>query len=296
MPVTIKEGVCTIDGADYPAVGFGTWPYKDRVCQRAVESAIKSGYRIIDTATFYANFQPIGEALKGVKREEIYLISKVWPDDQRPDRLKADLEKTLRELNTPYLDAYLLHWPTSRLPIEETLGAMIELRDEGKICHIGLSNVTTNHLKRLEGLNIPITWVQVEMGPQFHDAALTKYCQERSIGVQAWEPLEGGKIGSDPDLIRIGKKHRKSPFQVALRWILQNRCLPLPGSQNPDHIQENFDIFNFTLTLEEMSLIDGKANQGKRKRVIPEYGFSFEDEFDYTLEQCWPTPFKRRNF
>lgn len=114
-------GKCHIEGKEYPAIGFGTYPLKNEICCDAVNQAAQCGYRIIDTATFYDNFEPIGRTLKVFGRDNFYLISKVWPDSQTPERIKSDIESTLKRLQTTYVDAYLLHWPNSNISIEDTL-------------------------------------------------------------------------------------------------------------------------------------------------------------------------------
>jgi len=281
------KGVCQIEEAEYPVVGFGTYPLADKACTSAVEQAFKAGYRIIDTATYYENFEPIAKAVNCLGREQFYLVSKVWYDQQAPTDLRKDLDFTLKQLQTDYLDAYLLHWPNSHIPIEETLQAMNELRLEGKIRHIGLSNVTVNHLKRVLDLGIPITWVQIEMSPLFYDPAVLKFCQENSIAVQAWSPIGRGGLGKDPLLAKIGKKYGKTPSQIALRWIIQHGCIPLPSSGNPRHIQENIDVFGFTLSKNEMDQIDQNAKGGQRLRVTVD-SIGFSDEFDFSYEECWP--------
>lgn len=275
------KGRCLIDQVDYPAVGFGTYPLTGNGCFKAMDKAASIGYRIIDTATFYQNFVPIGQVLKNYGRERFYIISKVWPNSQTAAGIHQDVEDTLKQLQTSYIDAYLVHWPNHQISIKETLGAMNELRLNKKIRHLGLSNVTVNHLKRVLELNIPITWVQVEMNPAFYDPGLLAFCQEHNIAVQAWAPLGRGALSKDKVLAIIGKKYGKTASQIALRWIVQHKCIPLPNSQNEKHLRENFDIANFSLTDEEMQSIDNRAKKGSRTRV------SF-DEFDYTYEQVWP--------
>jgi methylglyoxal/glyoxal reductase len=275
-------------GHEYPQVGFGTYPFQGKECLNAVKEAADLGYRIIDTATFYENFVPIGKALKKANREEFYLISKVWPDRHTPKLLRKDLKKTLKELKIGYLDAYLLHWPNSKVSIVDALREMESLRNEGLIRHIGLSNVTVNHLRRALEVGVAISWVQVEMNPFFYDADLLEFCKEKGIGVQAWAPLARGRLLDDALLLEIGRKYGKTPAQVAIRWILQHGGVPLPASKNPTHIRENQDVHDFALNAEEMSLIDERAKHGKRERVTEEYGLGFTDEFDFSYEECWP--------
>ncbi len=276
-----QSGLCKIEHFKAPAVGFGTYPYRGEVCERAVKDALDSGYRIFDTATLYQNFPPVGRALNTLNREEYYLISKVWPSDQTHSGILSDIKLTLHELEMDYLDAYLLHWPNSRIPIEETLGTLHELQKEGLVRHIGMSNVTVHHLKRALELQIPLQWIQTEMHPYFCDFKLLEMCRKEGITPQAWAPLSRGKLGSDPFLEEMGKAHQKSSAQIALRWIFQHGCLSFPGSQNPKHIQENLEIFDFALTSEEMSTIDNHARVGQREV------YSIH-EFDHTYEECWP--------
>lgn len=289
LPVFIdmENQCCSIEGISFPMVGFGTYPLRGKICKDAVAEAASCGYRILDTATFYENFEPIGEFLKGRDRSSFYLISKVWRNMQSPAALRKDLEKTLKLLQVDCLDCYLLHWPNCGVSIECTLAEMEKLRREKKIRHIGLSNVTVHHVRRALEVGVPITWVQVEMHPGFCDFALLEFCQKNKICIQAWGPLGCGRLCDDPLLRRIGKKYDKTPAQVALRWILQHRCVPIPGSKNQKHICQNFDVFNFCLTTDEMGEIDRRACKGDRIRISEEFA-GFSDEFDFTYDQCWP--------
>ncbi len=283
------DGTCTIGGKTYPAIGFGTYPLTGEKCIKAVSEALQQGYRIVDTATYYENFDAVAAAMQGWKREDIYLVSKVWHDSQTAEGVQEDLERTLLELDISYLDGYLIHWPNSAVSIEETLGAMEASRQEGKIRDIGLSNVSVNHLKRALEVGVPITWVQVEMHALCCDDALLSFCKEHEILVQAWRPLDQGRLCSDAMLSEIGERYEKSAGQVALRWIVQKGVLPLPGSANPKHIADNFDVFDFSLSAAEMERISERASAGRRFRLNLDHGLGFADEFDFTYEQCWPS-------
>lgn len=282
------DGTCKIEGMKYPGVGFGTYRLKDTVCFTAVSAAFESGYRIIDTATLYGNFDPISKVIKKYGRDNFYLISKVWPNAHTPQLLLEDLHATLEKLKTTFLDAYLLHWPNSKVPIEETLKTLEGFRTNKLIRHIGICNINTNHLKRALEVKIPIHWVQVEMNPIFYDPEILDFCQKNGIALQAWGPLGRGRVNENPILKKLGEKHKKTASQVALKWIMQHGCIPLPGSKNPSHIQENFDIMDFLLSGKEMEEINEKARLGKRERVTLEKGIGFTDEFDFSYEQCWP--------
>lgn len=295
IKIDIKSGTCNVAGIDYPIVGMGTYPLTGKVCTEAVRQAAKIGYRILDTATYYFNFDAIAKALKGLERTDFYIISKVWHDTQGPDDLRKDLDLTLKQLQTNYLDAYFLHWPNSEISIEKTLTVMDELRQNGKIRHIGLSNISVNHLKRALVVGVPITWVQIEMHPHFYDPELIAFCQEHGIGVQAWAPLGRGRLSQDPILAKIGKKYGKTPSQVALKWIIQHGCLPLPGSKNEQHLRENSDVTDFVLSQDEMKKIDQGAKGGQRERFTKE-SIGFSDEFDFSYEDCWPNQRDQRQF
>lgn len=276
-----------IDGTQYPIAGFGTSPLRDEICTQAVKKAAAMGYRIIDTATYYRNFPAIAKALEG-HREEFYIISKVWHNMQTPEDLRKDIASTLEQLQTDHLDAYLLHWPNSKISIETTLIAMEELRRDKKIRHIGLSNVTVNHLRKALSVGVPITWVQIEMNPNFYDPELLSFCKEHFIIVQAWSPLGSGSICEDAMLAKIGAKYGKTPAQVTIRWVIQHGCVPLPKSKNEEHIKLNMQVDDFQLSSEEMEEINQRARHGQRTRYAKEF-LGFTDEFDFSYEECWPT-------
>lgn len=285
--VDIEKGICEIEETSYPMIGFGTYPLKGEACAQAVAHAIELGYRIIDTATRYDNFDAIAQALRGKQRADFYLISKVWHDHLTPAAIQRDLAFTLEALEMDYLDAYLIHWPNSQIPIEKTLAAMEELRQADTVRHLGLSNVTVHHLKRALEVGVRLTWVQVEMNPFFYDEALLELCQHHDIGVQAWAPLGRGRTVQDTLLVQIGEKYGKTPSQIALRWILQHGCLPLPASKHKEHMRENLGVGDFSLSSGETEEISARARMGERKRIKKEE-VGFADEFDFSYAKCWP--------
>ena len=252
-----------------------------------MQDAAGAGFRLFDTATAYGNRAETGEGLRRFGREQCYLVSKVWHDKQAPDKLRADLEETLQEVNSSYLDAYLLHWPNSAEPIEGTLGALDGAKREGRVRHIGICNVTVHHLNRLFEVGIPIDWVQVEVNPLFVDRELLVLCQQNHIGVMGWAPLARGALAKDALLTEIGEAHDKSAAQVALRWCIDQGCMPIAKARKPEHIRANLDL-NFTLSDEEMARLNAHPSQRSRERITPEYGFDFSDEFDFSPDQCWP--------
>ncbi|KTD41288.1 aldo/keto reductase family protein [Legionella parisiensis] len=206
---------------------------------------------------------------------------------QQPDNVRKDLELTLKSLNSDYLDAYLIHWPNRMLSIEKTLLTMDELRQKKKIKHIGMCNVNVNHLRKAIEVGVPISWVQVEMNPNFFDEPLYELCQKHAIAYQSWRPLDFGRLSHDNMLTNIGIKYNKSPCQIAIRWIMQSGCIPLPGSRNQQHMQENMDVLDFSIASEDMQIIHQRAVPGKRFRLQDDYGLGFTDEFDLTYKECW---------
>lgn len=283
-------GLCQIGDCEYPVIGFGTAHMKrtPELCLSSVKTAAEVGYRIIDTATRYQNFKPIKEALVGFDRRHFYIISKAWHNAQTAEKIEEDLQNCFMQLGTDYIDAYFLHWPNSTIPIEETLKAMEKLRQNKKIRHIGLSNVTVNHLRRALEVKIPIEWVQIEMSPFFYDAELLAFCHKHGIGIQAAAPLNEKDIEKDPLLKSIGQKYDKTEAQIALKWILQHGAVPLPRSTNPAHIEENFKFLDFTLSELEMEEIDERAKKETRKVQVTGEAEGFTDEFNFSYEQCWP--------
>ena len=283
-----KKGVCQVGKEHFPMIGLGTYRLLGSVCARIIQEAAEIGYRIIDTATFYHNFDGIAAALKKLDRRQLYIVSKVWHDAQAPEDLGRDLEATLKQMKTDALDAYFLHWPNSKIPIESTLAAMQKWQKAGKIRHIGLSNVSVNHLKRALEVGIPIDWVQIEMHPFFCDGPLLAFCKQHQIAIQAWRPLDVGRVSGDELLVNMGAKHGKTAGQIALRWIVQHGCVPLPSSTKKNHLAENFAALQFSLSQEEMQRIDQRALSGSRYRMTLERGLGFTDEFDFSYEECWP--------
>ncbi len=283
-----EDGRCTIDNQVLPVIGFGTYPLQEKVCEEAVKTALKTGYRIIDTATMYNNFNAISHILPNVERSELFLISKVWHDSQTEINLKSDLDLTLKALGLKYLDAYLLHWPNSNNPLKPIIEKLQNFMNEGLVRYIGLSNVNVNHIKRAIDKGMKISFVQNEMNPFFYDKNLLDFCHKNNIVVQAWAPLGRGRINQASQLLALGNKYKKTPAQIALKWIVQQGCIPLPGSKNSEHIKNNFEIHDFKLTNEDMNLISDKAQVGQRERVTLEMGFGFADEFDYKYKECWP--------
>lgn len=247
------------DGNQIPALGFGVFLVpNDGPTYEAVLAALKAGYRHIDTAAAYLNESDVGKAVRdsGIPREEIFITSKLWLQDYGYEAAKRGIETSLRNLGTGYIDLYLLHQPYG-----DVLGAwraLEEAKTAGKLRSIGVSNQTVGILKRfLPEMHILPAVNQVECNPLFQQKELRAFMAEHDIVAEAWYPLGHGdqKLLTHPVLTALAEKYHKNVGQVILRWHIQEGIVALPKATNPDHIRSNIDIFDFTLTNEEMAQI-----------------------------------------
>ena len=247
-----------IQGTEVPRLGFGTWQIEGADATEAVRDALEIGYRQIDTARAYENESEVGEGLaqSGVAREDFFLTTKIFPGDFAPDDLKAAAEDSLRALRTDYLDLLLLHWPDPGASLEHALQAMNELREQGKIRNLGVSNFPAGMLaSALE--HAPVFCNQVEYHPFLGQDRLLDLAREREVLITAYSPLAHGRVPDDPTLTEIGEAHGKTAGQVALRWLLdQPGVSPIPKASSLERRVENFDVFDFELTGEERATID----------------------------------------
>ena len=242
-----------------PINGLGTYSLHDEECINSVTSALESGVRLIDTAHAYGNEEEIGEAIRasGVPREEIFVITKLYPDQfSNP---KEAIEEALEKLNIGYIDLLLLHHPGEG--DVEAYHAMEEAVSEGKVRSIGLSNWYVEELEEfLPQVTIAPALVQNEIHPYYQENDVIPYIQDLGIVVQGWYPLGGRghteELLNDPVISEIAEAHGKSSAQVILRWNLQKGVVVIPGSSNPDHIQENTELYDFELTDDEMNRIN----------------------------------------
>ncbi|RRJ33738.1 aldo/keto reductase [Halocatena pleomorpha] len=253
----------TAAGQAVPAVGLGTWQLTGADCYEAVQSAVDLGYRHIDTAQVYGNEREIGDAIgaSGVDRDSLFLTTKLGRGSYSYDAVLRSTDESLSKLDTEYLDLLLIHWPVDRLPtapsLSETIDAMNELHQRGKVRHIGVSNFGIDRLHRARTLSeIPILTNQVQYHPFWDQTQLLDYCQIHDVILTAYSPFGHGSVIGDQTLCEIGERYGKSSAQVALRWLLQQEMVcAIPKASSPDHLKANIDVFDFELTDSEMETI-----------------------------------------
>ncbi|MCG8480743.1 MAG: aldo/keto reductase [Spirochaetales bacterium] len=247
------------NGVNMPRLGLGVFkspPGKET--ETAVREAIAAGYRSIDTASFYRNEESVGVAIRdaGVRRESLFITTKVWNSDQGYDKTRRAFDESMRLLATDYLDLYLVHWPVAGAYVE-TWRALVELYRDKRIRAIGVSNFQIHHIQELAERSDVVPAVnQVELHPYLQQRKLREYCREHEIVVEAWSPIAKGNVADDPVLQTIGAAHGKTPVQVALRWGLQSDIVVIPKSIQPDRIRSNAQVFDFSLNDAEMRRID----------------------------------------
>lgn len=255
----------TVQGTEVPKLGFGTWQIRGEDCYASVRDALDLGYRHIDTAQAYGNEDRVGEAIRDseIDRDEVFLTTKIWKDSLASEDVRRTTTESLRKLKTEYVDLLLIHWPVDDVPLEETLDAMIELREQRKVRHIGVSNFTE---KLVEGAlqHAPIACNQVEYHPYLDQSNLVEQAADNGMMLTAYSPLGRGKVLGDEDLLEIGSRHGKSPVQVALRWLIQQPpVVAIPKAGTAAHRRANFDIFDFELSEDEMETISAKRGDGR---------------------------------
>ncbi|MBG9767527.1 glyoxal/methylglyoxal reductase [Bacillus vallismortis] len=269
MATSLKDTVKLHNGVEMPWFGLGVFKVENgSEATESVKAAIKNGYRSIDTAAVYKNEEGVGIGIKesGVAREELFITSKVWNEDQGYETTLAAFEKSLERLQLDYLDLYLIHWP-GKDKYKDTWRALEKLYKDGKIRAIGVSNFQVHHLEELlKDAEIKPMVNQVEFHPRLTQKELRDYCKHQGIQLEAWSPLMQGQLLDNEVLAEIAEKHNKSVAQVILRWDLQHEVVTIPKSIKEHRIIENADIFDFELSQEDMDKIDAL---NKDERVGP---------------------------
>jgi 2,5-diketo-D-gluconate reductase B len=270
----------TAHGANIPLLGLGTWDVRGRTCARIVEQAIRLGYRHVDTAQMYDNEREVGEGVRasGVKRDEVFVTTKIWPTHFSPPELARTAKDCLVRLRMSEVDLLLLHWPNPNIPLSETIGALCKLKRDGLARNIGISNFTVALVDEAVRLATePLACNQIEVHPFLDQTKVITACRKHGLAVVAYTPLARGRAMRDPVLAEIGKHHGKSAVQVCLRWLVQQDIVVIPRTEKVERLSSNAALFDFTLSDPEMKRIGGLAHPGGR---VVNYSFSGAPQWD----------------
>jgi diketogulonate reductase-like aldo/keto reductase len=255
-------------GIKIPVVGFGVWQIPPGApTRKSVATALQTGYRHIDTAKIYENEADVGDAIKesGIPREDIFLTTKLWNDDQGYATTLAACDASLAKLKTDYVDLYLIHWPLEGKS-EESWRALLKLKEQGKARAIGVSNFKEPELDGLIAATHEAPEVdQIKFNPFTYQRTVQEYCRSKAIGFEAHMPLNRAARIDDPVVAGVAKKYSKSPAQVLLRWGLQKGAVILPRSQRPEHIRENTQVFDFELARPDIAALDALDETSRPK-------------------------------
>jgi diketogulonate reductase-like aldo/keto reductase len=255
----------TAGGARIPLVGLGTWTLRGKDCARLVEQAIAVGYRHIDTAQMYENERDVGEGLRASGlRDQVFVTTKVQPENLRADDLERTARESVAKLGVKQVDLLLIHWPNSKIPLVETIGALNKVKREGLTKHIGVSNFNVALIEEATKLSeAPLVCDQVEYHPFLDQSKVIAACKKHDMAVVAYSPIARGGAEGDQVIGRIAKAHGRSPAQISLRWLVQQGVVVIPRTSKAERLKENIALFDFELTASEMKEIAGLARGGR---------------------------------
>jgi len=260
MDATEAPALTLHDGVEMPQLGFGTWQIPEEETQERVEEALAVGYRHFDTAAVYGNEAGVGAAIAatGVRREDVFVTTKLWNSDQGYEAALRGFDKSLERLGTGSVDLYLIHWPQPGKDLFlETWRAFERIKEEGGARSIGVSNFRIEDLERLaaEATQQP-TVNQVELHPRFQQAELRAWHADHEIATEAWSPLAQGDLLTDGTIETVAAHHDRTPAQVILRWHLQVGNVVIPKSVTPERIRQNYELFDFELSEDDMAALE----------------------------------------
>lgn len=256
------------DGNRIPQVGLGVWQTPNDGAAHAVKAALDAGYRHVDTAAVYENEEGVGEGIRrsGLARSEIFLTTKLWNTDQGYDQTFKAFEASLKRLGTDYVDLYLIHWPSAHRGLFlETWKAFIKLKEEGRVKSIGVSNFYPEHLEKIIGETGVVPVInQIELHPDFQQREARAFHEKHRIATQSWSPLGQGKLLDHPVIGKIAARLDRTPAQVIIRWHIDNGLVVIPKSVTPSRITENFNVFDFKLSADDLEALDGLDTSSAR--------------------------------
>jgi len=267
-------------GARIPLLGLGTWELRGRACTRVVEQALRLGYRHVDTAEMYDNEREVGEGLRasGIKRDEVFVTTKIWPSHFAPRELERAARDCLVRLRLSEVELLLLHWPNPQIPLAETLGALAKVKRDGLARHIGVSNFTVALIAEAVRLTSePLVCNQIECHPFLDQSKVIAACRRQQLAVVAYSPIARGRARDNEVLARIGAAHGKSAAQISLRFLVQQEIAVIPRTNKVERLSENAAIFDFALSKEEMAEIAALAHPGGR---VVDFAFSGRPQWD----------------
>jgi 2,5-diketo-D-gluconate reductase B len=248
--------VIEANGATIPAMGLGTMTLKDGVCVEAVKTALKLGYRNIDTAQMYGNEREVGEGIRasGVKREDVFLTTKIFWN--RLNEFERAFDESLQTLGFPSVDLLLIHWASPEIPVAQSVATLCAFKRKGLAKNVGVANFTVAMLdEAVKAATEPLVNHQIEVHPFLDQTKVLAASHKHGMSVTAYCPIARGKVPGNETLERIGQTHGKSSSQVALRYLVQQDIIPIPRTANPDHLAANLAVFDFNLSDAEMAEI-----------------------------------------
>ncbi len=266
------------NGANIPAIGFGTWPLKGDDGIDMIARALQAGYRHVDTAAFYENEREVGEGIRqsGVNREDIFLTTKVWPTDVADGKLQNSVEQSLTRLGDTRADLVLIHWPSPFVPMAESIKALNEVKSRGLARNIGVSNFTNAMVNEAFALSDhPLACNQVENHPHIDQSKMRRTCADHGMALIAYCPLgRGGELFDDAPIVEAASRLGKTPAQIVLRWHIQHEGAgAIPKTATPARLKENLGVFDFQLSGDEMAAISALCSRNHR---ICDFDFSPE--------------------